>query len=364
MHTQEEQRAWLGIACLFSIGPRRFQTLHDALKGDIDAMYHASPAQLMELFGDKVAKRINKERSALNLERIEVEMRTHAIGLLTIRDKRYPARLKTIFDAPPALFYRGHLPDALTTPLSIVGTRKPSNYGQRIIQKLIHDLEGLDLVIVSGLAHGIDALAHRHAIDAGLTTLAILPSGLDPTSIAPQTNERLARDIIASGGCLLSEYPPGTPSFPSHFPVRNRLIAGIAPATLVVQGSSKSGTMITAEAALRENRDVLAIPGPIDDPLCHGPNHLIKEGAIPITHVDDILSALNMNERTRRTLAAPAHITDSERAILECLTTDGAASEDIAKQTEQSIPMTLQQLTTLELKGLVRQIGSGYYART
>ena len=206
--------------------------------------------------------------------------------------KEIPVPLKEIPQPPKTLFIRGKLPDPDMTYLAVVGSRKYTSYGKEICEKLIHGLKGYPIVIVSGLALGIDSIAHRSALDVGLTTISFPGSGLDNNVLHPRCNVRLAQEIIDKGGCLISEQIPSFIATLYSFPQRNRLMAGMCKAVLIIEAEEKSGTLITARMALDYNRDVLAVPGSAFSSNSNGTNRLIKQGATPVTTSEDILMAL------------------------------------------------------------------------
>lgn len=209
------------------------------------------------------------------------------VATLEISDPKYPQLLREAPDPPKLLYYRGNL-DLLELPMtSVVGTRKPTAYGIEVTQIVINKLAPTQ-VVVSGLAYGIDALAHEQTLALGGKTIAVLGSGLDPASIYPAENRELAEAIVAKGGLLLSEYPPGSPPLKFHFPARNRIIAGLAPQLLVIEAGEVSGTLITAQLALDYNRDVWAVPGPITSPLSRGTNMLLVAGARPLVDIENV----------------------------------------------------------------------------
>ena len=213
-------------------------------------------------------------------------------------EPHYPAGLAPLPDAPAILFCRGQAacwerPEAL----AVVGTRRLTPYGRRVTDRLVRPVAAAGTVIVSGLALGVDAIAHQATLTAGGRTIAVLGAGVDAPTVGPRANARLAEDIVAQGGLLVSEHPPGVSGQRRYFPQRNRLIAGLSQATLVIEAPARSGALLTARAALTYGRDVLAVPGPIDSPQSAGPNRLLTEGAAPITSVEDISTYLSLNRR-------------------------------------------------------------------
>jgi DNA processing protein len=281
------------------------------------------------------------------------------IGLLYYYDAAYPPLLKQIGDAPLFLYYRGQLPvwDRLT--LGVVGSRRADFYGEKIINNLI----SLDIVqqtiIISGLALGLDALAHRAALVNNGLTVAILGSGLDDKSIYPYRHRSLAREIIAQQGVLLSEYPPGTKPLAYHFPRRNRLIAGLSQAILVIEAGAKSGALITAHLALDYGRDVLAVPGDIFNSLNFGSHHLINEGAAAITSESELLTALSLTPTAGEKIENRSDLTANEQTLLAAMKSLKTAGrtitpDNIALACSLDTARVNSTLTILELKGLVK----------
>lgn len=219
------------------------------------------------------------------------------IELLKIEDPAYPSLLAQIHKPPAQLYYRGDS-SLLNQPnmLGVVGSRKASEYGKEVCDNILSPLVKNNIIIVSGLAYGIDSYAHHISVRAKQPTIAVLGCGVDDASIYPKENVPLAHSILLAGGLLISEYKPGTPPSASQFPARNRIIAGLCTATLVIQAAKRSGSLITARLALEEGREVLAVPGPVTDPACEGTNMLIRDGAEPILTSADILHIFHLEE--------------------------------------------------------------------
>lgn len=229
----------------------------------------------------------------------------------------FPALLAEIPDPPQHLFVRGTLPDPSFRWLCVVGSRKHSSYGAAACQKLIRELAGYPIVVVSGLALGIDSCAHEEALRAGLPTVAVPGSGVHDDALYPRANTGLAHRIIAHGGALLSENPPDEQATVWSFPKRNRIMAGMCHATLVVEAREKSGTLITARLAMEYNRDVLVIPGPVTSPASTGSNRLLREGAHAVTSGEDVLESLGIAAETRS--VPDETLTHEERLVLDAL---------------------------------------------
>lgn len=218
-------------------------------------------------------------------------MSGYEIKTIRIGDPLYPALLREIHNPPKTLYYIGQWPSADLFPLAVVGSRESDIYGGRAIKSILNDKILDKTVIVSGLAKGIDAAAHRIA----KITIAVLGTGLDEDSFYPKENLELYHKIIENGGLIISEFPIGTKARPQNFPARNRIIAGLSQATLVIQAKIRSGALITAHLALEEGREVLAVPGSIFNELSAGPHLLISQGAVPVTNPEELTNILNLN---------------------------------------------------------------------
>lgn len=268
----------------------------------------------------------------------------------------YPGRLIKLHDPPKRLFVAGQMPDFKRPVLAVVGSRKASPYGRWATGHIVGPVAAAGVHIISGLALGIDGLSHQTALERGGLTSAILPSGLD--EIYPASHAQLAQNIIAGGGALISEYPPGTRAASYHFPARNRIVAALADAVLVIEAGTKSGTLITAEHALDIGVPVLAVPGPINSASSTGTNHLIGLGAGLVASAEDVLSELGIElQRSNRPRGANAQ----EQALLEAVADQPAASLEQLAMKLQMAPTELSRLLThLELKGLIRSEAGGW----
>jgi DNA processing protein len=289
-----------------------------------------------------------------------------AIRALTLLDEEYPAALREVADPPPVLFVRGTLEPRDHPAVALVGTRRASSYGISVADRLARDLARAGVTIVSGLAKGIDTVAHQAAIDVGGRTIAVLGNGLD--QIYPPENSRLAHRIVDTyAGALVAEFAPGVPPDAVNFPRRNRIISGLSTATLIVEAGEKSGALITADFALEQGRDVLAVPGPIFSPGSVGPNELLKQGATPVTSAEDVLRLLN----TEYSLPQPAGVAHElpplrphETAVLQALGDEPRHIDELTRAAGLRAAETSAALTSLELTGLARQVGPMLYTRT
>src|SRR3989339_665526 len=342
---------WLGLTRFRKFGPIRMQKLLQGFPSMHDA-FHASVSEFVHAqIESSVAEQFCQQRSQIDPQKELALLETHQIQIITITDPDYPLLLKEIYDPPALLFYRGILPKSERLHLAVIGSRKPSLYGKQVVKLLIEPLAKTKTVIVSGLAYGIDALTHKTTVDVGGTTVAVLGSGLDWNHLYPSSHKGLAKSIIQSGGALLSEFPIGIPPLKQHFPFRNRLIAELCKGTLVIEAAQKSGSLITARLALESGRDVYAVPGPIHSPLSLGPNNLIKMGAIPVTHVKDLLP--HIQETTKTTKEISYHPGSKEEQILyKLLSLEPLHIDDLIRESQLLPSKVTSILTLMEMKGV------------
>lgn len=279
---------------------------------------------------------------------------SHEYTIKTIARADFPAILCEIPQAPEKLFLVGDLPDPHAYYyLSVVGSRKYTNYGREAVEHIIKDLAGYPICIVSGLAMGIDGIAHRAALDAGLPTVAVPGSGLDPAVIYPRMHANLAREIVDSGGALLSEYEHDLRAAPWTFPQRNRIMAGLCQGVLVAEAEEKSGTLITARLALDYNRNIFTVPGPIFSATSKGTNNLLRQGATPITSAKDLLEEIGFIEQTFGALDLTLY-TPEEQAVLVQLD-EPREREELLTLLDIPLAQTLSILTVLEIKGAIQE---------
>ena len=271
-------------------------------------------------------------------------------SVIQLNSSEFPPLLSEIPDSPSELYVRGTLPDPTTKLLAIVGSRRHSPYGKEVCETLIQGLRGHDIAIVSGLALGIDAVAHRAALETGLKTIAVPGSGLDDSVLYPRTNRLLARDILSTGGALLSEFEPMFKATPYSFPQRNRIMAGMSHATLVIEAGEKSGTLITARLAMEYNRDVLTVPSSIFSRLSYGPHMLIRNGATPITKSEDILEVFGIEKETHK--KAPQNLGENEKKVLQILL-HPMRRDELLDAMNLPIRDANVLLSSMELKGLI-----------
>ncbi|MCC7004904.1 DNA-protecting protein DprA [Candidatus Nomurabacteria bacterium] len=266
-----------------------------------------------------------------------------------------PAKLLEIPDAPRSLYLRGEMPSKKSKLLCVVGSRKYTNYGKEVCEKLISGLRGYDISIISGLALGIDSIAHKSALQNNLKTYAFPGSGLDAGVLYPGINKKLADEIVKAGGGLISEFEPKFRATPYSFPKRNRLMAGISDAVLIIEAELKSGTLITSRLATDYNRDVLVVPGPINSKNSEGPNMLLKIGATPVTSSEDILVALGFQiDKKDKNEKSWIDCSSEEIKILEILN-EPICREDLIEKVGLPASKVNTLLSILELKGLIKE---------
>lgn len=268
----------------------------------------------------------------------------------------WPAGLREIPEPPTQLSLEGQLPPAEFKYLTIIGSRKYSRYGEDVCRKIVEEIAHLNIVVVSGLALGIDTIAHKAALDNKMLTVAFPGSGLDREVLHPHSNRKLADEIVATGGALLSEFDPKYPAGLHTFPRRNRLMAGIAQATLVIEAGDKSGTLITARLATDYNRDVLAVPGPIFSAGSLGTNRLIRQGATPITSGDDVAEALGFERTDSHQLKLNlADLGPNERRVVEIIQIEPVSRDELIQQLNLPVSEVNSLLAVMEIKGLIKE---------
>jgi DNA processing protein len=343
--------AWLALALVEGLPARRARELATSLGGPA-AVLDADPTTL-GLAGD-VAARLPGAGDRARGERETLDRLGARVVAWT--DSGYPELLRTISDPPLVLFVRGRLEAGGGLAVAVVGARRAGDYGQRVARELAEGLAQAGITVVSGLATGIDAAAHRGALGAGGHTVAVMATGID--RIYPSWHARLARDIAADGA-LVTEFACGTAPLHFHFPQRNRIIAGLAVGTVVVEAAEGSGSLITAAYALEQGREVFAVPGPVGTPHHRGCHRLIQQGATLVTSIDDVLDTLAPTLRARVTAArkavATASLSPDERRVLDALGPEVTHIDVVVARSGLVAAQVLETLLALELRGLVEQ---------
>jgi DNA processing protein len=351
---------WVGFSRVPGIGPVRLRGLLDHFGGDIQAAWQVSAATLRALGLDqRTMETFLAQRDRLDLDAELKRAAVLDVQVLTWDSPDYPALLKAIPNPPPVLYVRGGLLPQDAWTLGVVGTRQASVYGREVTRSLVQGLAASGVTVASGLAYGIDTWAHRAALDAGGRTIAVLGSGVD--IIYPYANRSLAEEIIRSGA-LVSEYPLGTKPEARNFPPRNRIISGLSMGVMVVEGSERSGAMITAAYAVEQGRDVFAVPGNIMSRNSGGPSLLIQQGAKLVTSIGDILEELNLSMAAEQ-LEVRQVIPDNptEARLLRYLSSEPVHVDELGRAAEMPINEVTSALTLMELKGKVRQVGGMNY---
>lgn len=342
------------------IGSQTIKKILASFDDDLQRVWRAGFSELNNKLGDKIAGYIVEARENFLPEDEIAKLEKIGAGYMTMYDKSYPKLLREIPDCPAILYIKGDIVSLDKPSIAVVGSRKYTNYGKNATEKLTKACVGADLSIVSGLALGIDAIAHRTTIDCGGITVAVLGCGID--KIYPIANYNLAGDILKSGGAIVSEFSPGTPPLKHYFPARNRIIAGLSMGTLVIEAAEESGALITALEALDYNREVFAVPGNIDSENSKGTNLLIQKGAKLVMSEEDIFSELNIEtEKCQIKSQKMLPETKEEKIIKEYLHIGEKLVDDIVKETDLNIISVNTALTTMEMKGIVENVGGGRF---
>jgi DNA processing protein len=350
---------WVGFNLVKGIGAARLRLLLDAF-GDVKTAWQASPSALRNAgLNVKLVEALMQVRSSVDLEGIWRRLESQGIHVVTWEDQSYPRRLKEIDQPPPVLYVRGELLLEDEWAVAVVGTRRVTPYGRQIAEQVATTLAHSGVTVVSGLAHGVDAIAHQAALNAGGRTLAVLGCGVD--RIYPPDHRRLAERLLEHGA-LLSDYAPGTPPEAVNFPPRNRIISALSIAVVVVEAGERSGALITAEFAAEQGREVFAVPGNINAPQSAGTNRLIQQGAHPFLEARDLLDSLDLDLVTEQQTARKALPADHvEAKLLSLLSQQPIHVDEIRHQADMPIEKISAALTLMELKGLVRQVGGMQY---
>jgi DNA processing protein len=343
---------------------RRFKMLADYFC-DSEEIWKVEMNDLRKLGWDEnIADEFLVWREKNSPAKFQAILEKEKIWTLSLGETDYPALLREIPDAPVTLFIRGEWPKPELSYLGVVGTRKVTNYGKLMAEKIVSELARTNIVIVSGLALGLDAIAHDITINQKGTTIAVLGGGVDKNTIGPGANRNLAEKIIFNGGCLVSEYPPYFEPNKATFPARNRIIAGLSAGTLVIEAPLTSGALITAKLALDYNREVMAVPHPANSFLGEGCNQLIKQGANLVTEARDVAQLLNLADICAQTNILPQNLNETEKLIISCLTHSPIHIDKIIEETELESQEVSGCLVMMEINGLVKNMGNLQYIKS
>ncbi len=355
----EQKRYWIGINLVKGIGAVRFQGLLNYF-GNAEAAWYATPEALREAgLSAAIIQRFIKTRESVSLQEVWEEIVSQNINVMTWDDAAYPARLREISQPPPILYLRGEITTEDAWAVAIVGTRRVTAYGRQVTEEVATFLAQNGITVVSGLARGVDAIAHQAALKAGGRTIAVLGSGVN--RIYPPEHRNLAEQI-AQSGAVISDYAPNTPPEGSNFPPRNRIISGLSLATIVIEAGKTSGALITADFALEQGREIFALPGNIFAPQSKGPNKLIQKGAHPLLRPQDILETLDLTRINQHRSAQQALPTDAtELQLLSVLSHEPLHVDEIRAKTALAVEKVSSTLVMMELKGMVRHVGNMNY---
>jgi DNA processing protein len=353
------KRYWVGLNLVKGIGSARTRALLDYFGAPEDAWN--APASQLEAAGlsPKLAASLCEASAGNSLDRVWEQILSLGLTVLTWEDADYPRRLLEIDQPPPVLYVQGSLRQEDQWALAVVGTRRVTAYGNQVTRELVGVLAQQGLTIVSGLARGIDGIAHQTCLNNGGRTLAVLGCGID--RIYPPEHRRLA-ERIAANGALISDYPPGTPPDAANFPPRNRIISGLSQAVIVIEAGRQSGALITAAFAAEQGRQVFAVPGNIYAPQSKGTNLLIQQGAQVLLDAESVLESLNLSQVSEYHTARAVLPADAiEAQLYDLLGREPLHVDEIRALTDLPIEKVSAALTLMELKGMVRQVGAMHY---
>lgn len=360
-----KRKYWIAFSSIEQIDSSFIKKLYDCF-GDIETAFNVSLEDLKKVDGISVKKCENflRQRDKVDIDRTFTEVETRGINFLTLEDSNYPQMLRQISNPPAVLYYKGKLFECnLEKTLAVVGSRRASLNGRQDLKKILSGLANTDICIVSGLASGIDTVAHTCAIENNLKTIGVIASGFDYTY--PSSNKTLYQNIENGYGAILSEYYPTFQPIKFRFPQRNRIVSGLSYGTLVAEASLKSGALITANLTLEQGRELMCIPGLISNPNTEGIYKLLKNGATLVTESDDILNALNWEVKSEpkgEQLTLPMLTTEEEK-IFKALEIEEKGVDELLALTKLKLDDLLMNLTTMELKGIIEQSGGDRYKK-
>lgn len=360
MYTENNYIMW--ISRVAGITNKKAIEIIDKL-GSAKEAWYCDKTTLLQIpkISVKNAESIISARKESIIEKYIVELYKKQISYITRNDKEYPYLLKHIPNPPVGFYMIGEMPNEDIPKISIVGSRKCTQYGAHNTEKITKELSENGIVIVSGLAEGIDGIAHKAALETGGKTIAVLGNGVDLSY--PSVNAAIRKKIIENG-CIISEFPPETPPYQSNFPMRNRIVSGLSLGLIVMEASLRSGTLITVGNALDQGRDVFALPGNITSQFSEGTNELIKQGAFLITSADDVLNILGIEKKKENTINNKnfsSLLAPEEKLVYDCISFEPISVDEIIIKTNIVVKNVQSLLTMLELKGLIKKISGQKY---
>lgn len=351
---------WIAFHYVAFIGPARLRKLQGYF-GSLENAWAADDSRLRGVLDERSLAALVKARGDIDIGKLMEQLENDGIFAVTLADEGYPALLREIGSPPPVLFFRGQLLETDSTAVAVVGTRRVTPYGREMAMQIGQGLAQAGVTVVSGLAKGVDGIAHQAALAAGGRTIAVLGSGVN--RIYPYEHARLATQI-AEQGAILSEYSPDRKPDAPNFPARNRIISGLSLGVVVVEAPERSGALITVDFAADQGRDVFAVPGQAISSASVGTNKLLRERARLVRNADDVLEDLQLRRHeTMEHVQQPLLMNDEERRLLAVLTSDPQHIDDIADRCNLAIPGVSALLVTLELQGYVRNAGAQHYVR-
>ncbi len=352
---------WVAFRNVNGIGPVRFERLLTVFESMREA-WHADSRALARALDRRTLEHLVAYRRSTDPEAEFALLERDRIEVVTLRHAHYPDLLREIPAPPPVIFVRGDVRVSDRRAVAVVGTRRATAYGRDMARSITTDLARAGVTIVSGLALGIDGVAHQAALEAGGRTLAVLGSGV--RIIYPYRHRELAARI-AGQGAVLSDFHPDTPPDASNFPARNRLISGLSLGVVVVEAPQRSGALITVDFAADQGRDVFAVPGTVFATSSAGCNRILRDGARLVRSADDILEDLRLGEAPKQLpMDSPAALEEPARRVLSVLTAEPRHIDEISAITVMPVAILASTLMTLELQGFVRNVGAQYYARS
>ena len=357
-----KNKYWIAFSSIEEIDSSFVQRLYNYF-GDIEKAFNADDLSSIEGLSVKKAENFLRLRDKVDIDKAVKEVEERGINYFVFEDEKYPYMLKNIDNPPSVLYYKGDLFSCnLERTLGVVGSRRATSYAKDALQKIISELINTDICIVSGLASGIDTTAHVAALDNNLKTIGVIASGFDYTY--PAANKDLYKRIENGCGVVLSEYYPTFQPLKFRFPQRNRIVSGLSYGTLVAEASLKSGALITANLTLEQGRELMCIPGLITNPNTEGIYKLLKNGASLVTCADDILEVLGWEVKVEQgNLFNLPDLSDDEKIIYEALEIEEKCVDELQAFTKLSIDNLLMYLTTMELKGIIKQVDGDRYKR-
>lgn len=362
MYTENNYIMWLS-----SVPNINTETKYNLIDyfGSAEEIYTADAADIAysKLISQAELNSFKRARADYDFDREIEKLEKSPIKYYTYNDKEFPKQLNNMKNPPLGLYVWGEIPDSPYPYVSIVGTRRASEYGATVCHRIAYELAENGITIVSGMAFGIDSIAHKGCIEAGGKTIAVLGCGAD---VCYPASNRSLRDSIIENGCVISEFPMGTGSQKYNFPYRNRIVACLSSVVVVVEGEDKSGTLITANHALDNGREVMAIPGNITSSLSQAPNRLIADGCSPVLYTQDILDAMNIKitEKEIKNISSMPDISAEEKIIYDIVGYEPLTIDEICAKSSMSISLVGSILMMLELKGCIMKLSGQKYAKT